>query len=281
MADLRAGLDARHAGAEMHALMARLRPVRASITGAGIREVFSVLGETIPLTLTRVPTGARVFDWTVPREWNLRDAYIVDPHGQKVVDIADSPLHVVNYSTPVRKRMPLAELRPHLFSLPDHPDWIPYRASYYRESWGFCLSHRVLESLVEGEYEVVIDSTLADGHLEYAECVIAGESAEEVLISTHACHPAMCNDNLSGVTVAWAIARALQGHQPRFTYRILFIPTIIGSITWLVRNEDKAPHITNGLVLACLGDGGPFHYKRSRRGDALVDRAAAHVLSMD
>ena len=281
MVDLRAGLDARHAGAEMHALMARLRPVRASITGDGIREVFSVLGETIPLTVTRVPTGTRVFDWAVPREWNLRDAYIVDPRGQKVVDIADSPLHVVNYSTPVRKRMSLAELRPHLFSLPDHPDWIPYRASYYRESWGFCLSHRVLESLVDGEYEVVIDATLADGHLEYAECVIAGQSAEEVLISTHACHPGMCNDNLSGVTVAWAVARALQAQQPRFTYRILFIPTIIGSITWLARNEAKAPHIANGLVLACLGDGGAFHYKRSRRGDALVDRAAAHVLSMD
>jgi len=281
MVDLRAGLDARHAGAEMHALMARLRPVRSSITGDGIREVFRVLGESIPLTVSRVPTGTRVFDWTVPREWTLRDAYIADANGRKVVDVADSPLHVVNYSTPVRRRMPLSELKPHLFSLPEQPDWVPYRASYYRESWGFCLAHRVLESLAEGEYEVVIDSTLGDGFLEYAECVIPGTSEEEVLISTHACHPGMCNDNLSGVAVAWAIARALQSQTPRHTHRILFIPTIIGSIVWLARNEPRAQRIGNGLVLACVGDGGPFHYKRSRRGDALVDRAAAHVLSMD
>ena len=281
MVDLRAGLDARHAGAEMHALMARLRPVRSSITGDGIREVFSVLGETIPLTITRVPTGTRVLDWTVPREWTLRDAYIADATGRKVVDIADSPLHVVNYSTPVRRRMTLAELRPHLHTLPDHPDWVPYRASYYRETWGFCLAHRVLESLPDDEYDVVIDSTIGDGFIEYAECVIPGRNGAEVLISTHACHPAMCNDNLSGVAVAWATARALQSQAPHFTYRILFLPTIIGSIVWLARNESSLLRIQNGLVLACVGDGGPFHYKRSRRSNALVDRAAAHVLSMD
>jgi aminopeptidase-like protein len=280
MADLRAGLDARHAGAEMHALMARLRPVRASITGAGIREVFRVLGETIPITITRVPTGTRVLDWTVPREWTLRDAHITDPGGRKVVDVADSPLHVVNYSTPVRRRMTLDELRPHLFSLPGNPEWVPYRASYYRESWGFCLSHRVLESLPDGEYDVVIDSTLADGHLEYAECIIRGDTDEEVLLSTHACHPSMCNDNLSGIAVAWATARALAAFKPRYTYRILFLPTIIGSIVWLARNEANAGKVQHGIVLACVGDGGPFHYKRSRRG-ALVDRAAEHVLSMD
>ncbi len=281
MVDLRAGLDARHAGAEMHALMARLRPVCSSITGPGIREVFRALGESIPLSVTRVPTGARAFDWTVPREWTLRDAYIADASGRKVVDIADSPLHVVNYSTPVRRRMSLAELRPHLFTIPEHPDWIPYRASYYREAWGFCLSQRTLETLADGEYEVVIDSEIADGFLEYAECVIPGRSTEEVLISTHACHPGMCNDNLSGVAVAWALARALQSQTPRYTHRILFIPTIIGSIVWLARNESSVPRIQHGLVLACLGDGGPFHYKRSRRSDAMVDRAAAHVVAMD
>src|SRR5262249_29407984 len=162
------------------------------------REVFRVLGETIPLTVTRVPSGAHVLDWTDPREWTLRDAYIIDPGGRKVVDVADSPLHVIGYSTPMRRGMPLAELRPQLYSVPEHADWIPYKASYYREAWGFCLAHRVLESLPDGEYEVVIDSTIADGFLEYAECVIPGRSDEEVLISTHACHPAMCNDNLSG-----------------------------------------------------------------------------------
>src|SRR5690349_2345374 len=162
MADLRSGLDARHAGAEMHALMARLRPVVSSITGQGIREVFRVLGESIPLTVTRVPTGTRVLDWSVPREWTLRDAYIADASGRKVVDVAGSPLHVVNYSTPVRRRMTLAELRPHLYTLPEHPEWIPYKASYYRETWGFCLSQRVLDSMADGEYDVVIDSSLAD-----------------------------------------------------------------------------------------------------------------------
>jgi aminopeptidase-like protein len=279
MADLTEGVDSRRGGAEMHALMARLRPVRSSITGEGIREVFRVLGESIPLTVSRVPTGTKVFDWSVPREWTLRDAYIRDASGRKVVDVADSPLHVVSYSIPVHARMTLAELRPHLHTLPDHPDWIPYRASYYRESWGFCLSHRVLESLKEGEYEVVIDSSLGDGFLEYAECVIPGESDEEVLLSTHACHPSMCNDNLSGVALAWACARALAARKPRFTHRILFIPTIIGSIVWLARNESRAGRVRHGLVLACVGDGGAFHYKRSRRGHALVDRAAVHVLA--
>jgi aminopeptidase-like protein len=281
MADLRAGLDARHAGAEMHALMARLRPIRSSITGAGIREVFRVLGETLPLAVSRVPSGTSALDWTVPREWTLKDAYIADVHGRKVVDVADSPLHVVNYSTPVRLRMPLSELRPHLHSIPEKPDWIPYRASYYREAWGFCLSHRVLETLAEDEYDVLIDSTISDGYFEYAECVIPGESSQEVLISTHACHPSMCNDNLSGVVVAWATARALSSFRPRYTYRFLFIPTIIGSIVWLARNETRVSHIRDGLVLACVGDGGAFHYKKSRRSTALVDRAAAHVLGMD
>jgi len=281
MADLRAGLDARHAGAEMHALMARLRPIRSSITGDGIQEIFRVLGETLPLRVSRVASGTQVFDWTVPREWTLHDAYIADAGGRRVVDVADSPLHVVNYSTPVRRRMTLAELTPHLHTLPDHPDWIPYRASYYRDAWGFCLAQRVLDSLADEEYDVVIDSTIGDGHLEYAELVIPGASEEEVLISTHACHPAMCNDNLSGVAVAWAIARALQSQTLRYTHRILFIPTIIGSITWLSRNEDAARRVCAGLVLACVGDAGAFHYKRSRRSDALIDRAAAHVLAHD
>jgi aminopeptidase-like protein len=277
--DLTGSLDVASAGAEMHALMSRLRPVRSSITGDGIRESFRVLSESLPLTVHRVASGTAAFDWTVPPEWNIRDAYIRGPRGERVVDLADSPLHVVGYSVPVRARMTLAELRPHLYSLPDHPDWIPYRASYYRESWGFCLRHRTLASLPDGEYEVVIDSTLAPGHLEYAECQITGSFADEVLVSTHACHPAMCNDNLSGVAVAWALARALSGKPLRFTYRFLFLPTIIGSVVWLSRNEKTARRVRHGLVLACIGDAGPFVYKRSRRGDALIDRAAAHVLS--
>jgi aminopeptidase-like protein len=237
--------------------------------------VFAVLAESLPIEVRRVPSGSPAFDWTVPREWTLRDAYVENARGERVIDVAASPLHVVNYSTPVRRRMTLEELRPHLHSLPDHPDWIPYRASYYRESWGFCLTHRVLETFEDGEYEVVIDSTLADGGLDYAECVIPGETSDEILISTHACHPFMANDNLSGVAVAWAVARALSGKPLRHTCRILFIPTIIGSIVWLSRNEDTAGRVRHGLVLACMGDAGPFTYKRSRRGNAVVDRAAA------
>jgi aminopeptidase-like protein len=277
--DLTGSLDGTSAGAEMHALMTRLRPVRASITGDGIRENLRVLSETLPLSVHRVPSGTQVFDWTVPPEWNIRDAYIRDPRGERVVDIADSFLHVVNYSLPVRARMSLSELRPHLHSLPDHPDWIPYRASFYRETWGFCLRHRTLEALPEGEYEVVIDSTLAPGHLDYAECLIPGTSGEEVLVSTHVCHPAMCNDNLSGVVVAWAMARALAGKPLKYSYRFVFLPTIIGSIVWLAHNEETVRRIRHGLVLACIGDGGDFVYKRSRRGDAPIDRAAAHVLA--
>ena len=277
--DLTGNLDRDRAGAGMHALMARLRPIRASITGDGIRETLRVLAGELPLTLHQAASGTPAFDWTVPPEWNLRDAYVVDPRGRRVVDVADSPLHVVNYSVPVRARLTLDELRGHLHSLPAHPDWIPYRASYYRESWGFCLRHRTLESLEEGTYEVLIDSTLAPGRLDYAECFLPGETGEEVLISTHICHPAMCNDNLSGVVVATEMARALAGRALRHSYRFLFIPTIIGSIVWLSRHEDAARRVRHGLVLACIGDAGPFVYKKSRRGNAVVDRAAEHVLA--
>jgi len=271
-------IDFQRAGEDMHALMARLYPIPRSITGAGIRETFAALAGEIPLEVHRVPTGTPVFDWTVPREWNLREAYIADARGVRLVDVKNSSLHVVGYSVPVRERMSLEALRPHLYTLPDHPDWIPYKASYYRETWGFCLTHRQLESLEEGEYEVVIDSTLGEGHLDYAECVIEGREADEVLISTHACHPALCNDNLSGVVLATWLSRILGGQRPRLTYRFVFIPTVIGSITWLARNEANVGRIRHGLVVSCVGDAGAFTYKRSRRGDADVDRAAVHAL---
>jgi aminopeptidase-like protein len=174
--------------------------------------------------------------------------------------------------------MSLKELSPHLFTLPETPDWIPYRTSYYRESWGFCLSQRQLEAMGDGEYEVCIDSTLEPGHLSYGEYRIQGASNDEVLISCHACHPSLCNDNLSGVAVAARLARLLGGVSPRYSYRFLWIPGTIGSITWLAGNEPILPRIRHGLVLSCVGDSGPFTYKRSRRGDAEVDRAVEHVL---
>jgi aminopeptidase-like protein len=266
-------------GPAMHALMAELYPICRSITGNGFRQTLRRLGEIVPITLSEVPTGTPVFDWTVPKEWNIREAWIADPAGRRVVDFRNHSLHVVNYSVPVRQRMALAELRPKLHSLPDQPDLIPYRTAYYAEDWGFCLSHRQLEGLREGEYEVCIDSTLAPGHLTYGECLLPGEVSEEILVSVHSCHPSLANDNLSGMAVAVFLARQLAVAKRKHTIRFLFIPGTIGSITWLATHEAEAGRIRHGLVLSCLGDPGPSTYKRSRRGDALVDRAAAHVLA--
>lgn len=263
----------------MHALMTELYPICRSITGEGVRQTLRILQRHIPLKIHEVPTGTPVFDWTVPKEWNIRDAYIKNARGERVIDFQTSNLHVVSYSIPVKKRISLQELRTHLFSLPDRPDWIPYRTSYYNETWGFCLSHHQLEAMTEGEYEVCVDSTLADGHLTYGEYVVPGVSSDEVLISCHICHPSLCNDNLSGIAVATFLATLLtQGPKPRYTYRFLFIPGTIGSITWLARNETQTTRIKHGLVITCIGDGGAFTYKKSRRGNAEIDRVVLHVL---
>lgn len=266
-------------GTALHRLAERLYPICRSITGEGFRESLRILEEYIPITVSAVPSGTPVFDWTVPNEWNIRDAYVEDAGGNRVVDFRAHNLHVVQYSTPVRQRMTLEALRPHLHSRPDRPDWIPYRTSYYKETWGFCLRHRDLDRLPEGEYEVCIDATLAPGQLNYGECVVPGRTDEEVLISVHSCHPSLCNDNLSGMTVAVELARGLlAGDAPRYRYRFLFIPGTIGSITWLARNEAAARKIEHGLVLTCVGDAGHSTYKRSRRGAATIDRAAVNVL---
>lgn len=266
-------------GAEMQSLIADLYPLCRSITGEGLRETLRRLRKLVPLEIREVASGTPVLDWTVPKEWNIRDAYVADRSGKRVIDFQASSLHVLNYSTPVRRRMPLAELRPHLHTLPDHPDWIPYRTSYYTEAWGFCAAHRVVEGLPAADYDVVIDSTLAPGALSYGELVLPGATTDEVLVSCHSCHPSLANDNLSGIAVAVALARALAARpRRRLTYRFLFIPGTIGSITWLATHADVVPRIRHGLVLSCVGDAGGFTYKRSRRGDAPVDRAVTHVL---
>ena len=268
------------AGERMYSLIRELYPICRSITGDGVRRTLDIIGRHIPLQRSEVPSGTPVFDWTVPKEWNIRDAYIQDPSGKKVVDFAQSNLHVVSYSQPVKTRLPLAELRARLHSLPEHPDWIPYRTSYYNETWGFCLNDRQLQALPEGEYEVFIDSTLADGHLSYGEYLLPGDSADEVLLSCHICHPSLANDNLSGIALLAQIAQALQARpRRRYSYRFLFIPGTIGSITWLARNEEHVDRIRHGLVVTCVGDGGRFTYKKSRRGNADIDRAALHVLA--
>ncbi len=257
-----------------------LYPICRSITGDGLRDTLRRIEEKIPLHIHEVRSGTPVFDWTVPREWNIQDAYVKNSRGDRVLDFQKSNLHVVNYSVPIRKRLSLRELRENLHSLPDHPDWIPYRTSYYRETWGFCISQRDLDALQEDEYEAVIDSSLVDGHLSYGELLLPGETSEEILVSTHCCHPSLCNDNLSGIAVATFLAQAL-AHQPRrYSYRFLFVPGTIGSITWLSRNENVVPRIKHGLVLACVGDPGRFSYKKSRRGDAEIDRAVLHLLNL-
>jgi len=276
--ELQSGLDREVSGREMYALMAELYPICRSITGNGFRATLANLERQIPLIQHEVPTGTQVFDWTVPREWNIRDAYIKNARGERVVDFQRHNLHVLNYSVPVSRRVSLEELKQHLFTLPEHPDWIPYRTSYYREQWGFCVTARQLAQLTEPEYEVCIDSSLHAGHLTYGDLYLPGETPDEVLISCHACHPSLCNDNLSGVVVATGLAKNLARIACRYSYRFLFIPGTIGSITWLSRNEEKVASIRHGLVLACVGDPGKFHYKRSRQGMAEIDRAAVHVL---
>lgn len=267
-------------GEELYGLVEELYPLCRSITGDGVRETLRRIGDRIPLEVREVPTGTEVLDWTVPEEWNVRRAWIRGPDGQKVVDFADHNLHLVGYSRPVRRRMTLEELRPHLHTLPDRPDWIPYRTTYYTDDWGFCLRHRTLEAMEPGEYQVVIDADMEEGHLSYGECVLPGRSEEEVLVSAHCCHPSMCNDNLSGLAVATGLARALaERDDRRYTYRFVFVPGTIGSITWLARNEGGAvDRVRHGLVLTGVGDPGAPTYKRTRHGDAEIDRAAETVL---
>jgi aminopeptidase-like protein len=265
-------------GQVLHDFAVELYPICRSITGDGVRRTLTAIRNRIPLETFEVRTGTRVFDWSVPKEWNIRDAYIKDASGRRVVDFLQSNLHVMNYSAPVHATMSLSELHSHLFTLPDRPDWIPYRTSYYNEDWGFCLSHNQMLAFQDGDYEVCIDSTLEDGFLTYGECFLPGRSSEEVLISCHSCHPSLANDNLSGISVATILAEALAGRDLRYSYRFLFVPGTIGAITWLARNREATQRIRHGLVLTCIGDAGGFHYKKSRRGDADVDRAVAHIL---
>jgi aminopeptidase-like protein len=263
----------------MYALVRELYPICRSITGDGVRQTLEILGRQVPLSLTELPTGADVLDWTVPKEWNIKGGWIQKLNGERVLDFASSNLHVLNYSTPVpQRRISRAELEPHLHSLPEHPDWVPYRTSYYAERWGFCLSQRQRETLTDEQYEICIDSTLEPGHLTYAESVIPGTSSDEIVLTAHICHPSLCNDNLSGISVATFLLRELQKQPQRYTLRVLFIPGTIGSIAWLSQNRERAASIKHGLSLVCLGDDSPFTYKRTLHGSRDVDRVLAYAL---
>ncbi|MEX0729913.1 MAG: DUF4910 domain-containing protein [Aquisalimonadaceae bacterium] len=266
------------AGEAMMTLIRRLYPICRSITGNGVRQSLDIIQELIPLRRHEIPTGTRIFDWEIPREWNIRDAGIRDMSGRRLVAFQNHTLHVLNYSVPVRKRISREELRGHLFTLPDHPDWIPYRTSYYKEDWGFCLAHNQLSRLTDAFYDIEIDSSLAHGSLTLAECVIPGQTEEEVLLSAHLCHPSLCNDNLSGLAVQAYLLRWLASEPRRYTYRAVFAPGTIGSLAWLWLNRKRLHAVRAGLVLTGVGDRGGFTYKRSRRGDAMIDRIVVRAL---
>jgi aminopeptidase-like protein len=268
-------------GISMHALVRDLYPLLRSITGPGLRATVQRLAGIVPLQVTEVASGTQVFDWTVPDEWSIEEAYLEHESGRRFADLGASTLHVVGYSTPVDTTLTLAELRPFLHSLPKHPDWIPYCTSFYKPSWGFCLADRELQTLPEGRYRAVIRSQLAPGSLTLAEHVHRGESDEEVLVFAHDCHPSLANDNLSGIAVAIHLAAFLSERRTHYTYRFVFAPATIGSITWLATNEANLQRIRHGLVLSLLGDNGPLHYKKSRTGTHTIDRAAWHVLRTD
>jgi aminopeptidase-like protein len=276
--DLLKNWDADREGEMLSRDMAELYPICRSITGDGLRQSLRLLKKHIPLRLHEIPSGTTVFDWTVPDEWNIRDAYIKNSVGEKIIDFRMCNLHVLNYSAPIAKNVSRAELLEHIFTLPEHPDWIPYRTSYYGRNWGFCLRHHQLEEMTDAEYEVKIDSTLEPGCMTYGQFRIPGASDLEVLISAHSCHPSLCNDNLSGMVVAARLAECLAAIPLRYTYRFVWVPGSIGAIAWLALNESVLLKIRHGLVLTCVGDPGRFTYKRSRRGDAEIDRAMKHAL---
>lgn len=271
-------------GEDLKAFVADLLPLRRCITGDGLRQTLHAIGERVPIEVTEVPSGEAVLDWTVPPEWRVREAYLALPGGERVVDWAESPLHLVQYSQPIRARMTLGDLRPHLWTLPDQPALVPYRTSYYTPAWGFCLSQNDLDALAErvgegGALDVVIDAEHVKGSLSYGEVVVPGETDDEILISAHACHPGLANDNAASIAVATALARRLlDGAPPRHTVRFVFAPGTIGAIAWLARNRERAGRVRAGLVLANLGDAGGLVYKQSRRGTLAAplatDRAA-------
>jgi aminopeptidase-like protein len=270
--------DFADAGERIYALAAELFPICRSLTGNGVRQSLGLMRRHIGLEVHEVPTGTKLFDWTAPREWNIRAAHIRGPDGKTVIDFANSNLHVLGYSVPLARTMPLSELRAHLHTLPDQPDVIPYRTSYWKETWGFCLTHRQASALPDGDYEVLIDSSLADGALTYGEYLHPGASEDEFLLTAHICHPSLANDNCSGLALLTLLAKHLEGLRTRLSYRFLFSPGTLGPIAWLARNEASVGRIKHGLVVAGVGDSGGPTYKKSRKSAWAIDRAMAHVL---
>jgi aminopeptidase-like protein len=273
------GGEFEHCGPFMHRLMTQLFPICRSITGDGVRETLRIIQTLIPVTISEVPSGTKVFDWTVPKEWNIREAFVLDPQGRKIIDFKENNLHVVGYAAPIARSVTLSELQKHLHSLEDQPDAIPWVTSVYEERWGFCLAHSQRVRLEEGTYQVFIDSELKEGSLTYGELIIPGTSSKEVFISTYICHPSMANNELSGPVLATMLAKWLASEPRRFTYRIIFIPETIGSITYLSKNvESMKRNIVAGFNLTCVGDERAYSYLPSRKGSTLADKVALNVL---
>jgi aminopeptidase-like protein len=268
-------------GTTLYRFAERLYPICRSITGQGVRETLAIIGGRIPLKIHEVRTGTRVFDWQIPPEWNVEDAAVLDPDGRRVVDFRAHNLHLMGYSEPVHTSMPLEELAPRLHVLPERPDWIPYRTSYYTRSWGFCMAARERERLRPGRYRIEIKTSLAPGSLSYGESLLRGRSKEEVLFFTHTCHPSLANDNVSGMAITTALAEWVAAAPRYFTYRFVFAPGTIGSLTWLKRNEAGLKRVRHALVLGLLGDSAPLTYKRSRRDDSEIDQIAGYVLGTE
>jgi len=271
-------LHAQAEGERMHALLAELYPLGRSLTGRGLRATLQRLDAEAPLTIDEIASGTAVFDWTVPDEWTIDEAYLEHESGRRIVDYRAHTLHVVGYSRPVDRWLTLDELRPHLHSAPEHPDWIPYRTSYYKDDWGFCLAHRQYEQLPPGRYRALIRAALAPGSMSIGQCLLRGDMSEEVLVFAHTCHPSLANDNLSGLVVAIRLAAWLRQRATRLSYRFVFAPATIGSIAWLALHFSELHRVRHGLVLSLLGDRGPLNYKRTRFGQAAIDRAATQVL---
>ena len=271
-------LELRTIGNDMYELMERLYPITRSITGKGVRKTLKIFQDSIDLQIHEVPTGTKVFDWTVPEEWNIDDAYIMNKNGEKIVDFKKSNIHILQYSEKIEKKIGLEELKKHIFTLPEQPDTIPYRTSFYNKNWGFCMKHKEFLKLDDDEYAVNISSEHKDGSLTYGEFLIKGESTDEILISTYVCHPSLCNDNLSGPVLSLFLAKYFSKQKLHYSIRFLFIPETIGAITWLAKNEDNVKNIKHGLVATCLGDSGNSTYKKTRDGDNIIDKIVEEVL---
>lgn len=266
--------------AMLEQLFDRLFPLHRSLTGDGVRETLRILSEYAPIRQQEVPSGTVCFDWAVPKEWNVREAYVKDSQGRTLLDIRDSNLHLMGYSKPFRGIVSRDELLARLHTKPDMPDAIPYMTSYYREDWGFCVEHRRLGEFTDDEYEVVIDADLADGHMTIGEGVVRGSTEREILLSTYVCHPSMAINELSGPLVQTMIYRALKDRKDlKYTYRFLYLPETIGALYYLSRHGDQLKaRVDAGYVVNCVGHGEAFTYKKSKRGDTLADKAALHVL---